>query len=291
MMHFSNQAYICLKQTQNINLKPTILKSEDIYNIMQQVMLCENNHHQQPDSLWVIGLNKKIKILYIEQLSRNADPSVIFGLAVDKLADRLILVHRAASGDLSPSQQDLDFTDKIIKVGRFLNVVVIDHLILSDSGFKSLSDEGIIEDLEKSGNFEVLDSAKPELTKWKTSMEQEKSRQSISSGNAFRKLKEGVINVFDYMLEGKKRFAELERIKIENERLKTAAEMDSVLKEEAKLKNQLLQHEINVKRAEHLKELGYSEERIQNMLERENFAAFNSLNVVTNRKSKLSSNE
>ncbi|UTW61835.1 JAB domain-containing protein [bacterium SCSIO 12741] len=164
--------------------KTKILNSDDIYKIMQQVLLRENKIRRNQEHFWVVGLDNKNKVLFIELIGLgavnrvNADPPDIFRMAIYKLAVKLILVHNHPSGEVSPSRSDLDFTDKIIKVGRLLNVEVIDHLIISEKAFLSLADEGEIDRLQKSGKFEIVDAAKAELKEWKLQIERERGEKN-----------------------------------------------------------------------------------------------------------------
>ncbi len=252
---------------------------------MQQVMLCENKANRKEERFWVVGLDNTNKVQFLERVELNTDPFDIFKMAIHKLAGRLILVQNHPSGAVDASQADLDYIDNLIKVGRLLDVKVIDHLTVSEKEFRSLADEGIMEQLEQSGKFEVVDSVKPGLKQWRIQLESGRTRREEAPKTTFGLIKDTLLSVLDYLFEGNKKFAQLERIKIENEMLKTKSEVDKILKEEAELKNQLLQHEINVKLAEHLKELGYSEEHIQNIFEQTNQLTFSPLNVVAGQKS------
>jgi DNA repair protein RadC len=54
------------------------------------------------------------------------------------------LSHNHPSGNLKPSQQDIDLTRKVKLAGNFLDIPVYDHLIVTDNGFYSFADEGIL---------------------------------------------------------------------------------------------------------------------------------------------------
>ena len=165
-----------LSQEQKIKL----LNSNDVYSIMQQVLLRENKIRRNQEHFWVIGLDNQNKILFIEliglgQVNRvNADPPDVFRMGIYKLAVSMILVHNHPSSNLSPSQADRDFTDRMLKVGKLINIDVIEHLIITEESYTSFADEGIIEELKKSGLFEIVERDKAELKEWKLRMEKKR---------------------------------------------------------------------------------------------------------------------
>jgi DNA repair protein RadC len=73
-----------------------------------------------------------------------ADPKIIFHMALQHQASALIMVHNHPSGNLKPSREDLVLTKKIADAGRMLDINVLDHLIITDSGYFSFGDEGLL---------------------------------------------------------------------------------------------------------------------------------------------------
>lgn len=143
--------------------KVRIMNSDDVYSIMQQILLRENRIRRNQEHFWVIGLNNANKILFIELVSLGAvnrvavDPPDVFRMAIYKLAVKMILVHNHPSGNLTPSKADEDFTDRLIKVGKLIKIAVIEHLIITEESYTSLADNGTIKRLEKSGLYEIMD--------------------------------------------------------------------------------------------------------------------------------------
>lgn len=72
------------------------------------------------------------------------DAKLIFKKALDVLACSIIFCHNHPSGNLKPSQADIDITRKLKKAGESLEIAVLDHLIISEMGFYSFADEGIL---------------------------------------------------------------------------------------------------------------------------------------------------
>ncbi|WP_452602696.1 JAB domain-containing protein [Pontimicrobium sp. MEBiC06410] len=161
--------------------KIKILNSSDIYKVMQQVLLRENKIRRNQEHFWVVGLDNENKILFIELIGLgavnrvNANPPDIFRMGIYKLAVKMILVHNHPSGNIEPSKTDKDFTDKILKVGKLINIEVVDHLIISEEKYTSFADSGIITELQGSGAYEIIDKEKKEFAEWRIKVEKERS--------------------------------------------------------------------------------------------------------------------
>lgn len=87
----------------------------------------------------------------------GASPSDVFRMGIYKLAVRMILVHNHPSGNLKPSDEDIDFTDKMYKVGEIIGIKVLNHLIITEKSYTSLSDKGFFNVIKKSGRYKVID--------------------------------------------------------------------------------------------------------------------------------------
>lgn len=72
------------------------------------------------------------------------DVRLIFAVALKTLASAIVLVHNHPSGNLRPSTQDFEITKKLKEAGRFLDIVILDHLILTSEGYYSFADEGTL---------------------------------------------------------------------------------------------------------------------------------------------------
>jgi DNA repair protein RadC len=136
--------------------KIKILNSDDIYGIMQRVLLRENKIDQNREHFWVIGLESNNRILFIELISLGSvkkalvEPMEVFSFALQKRAVKIILCHNHPSGEIKPSDADKDITDRLIQVGIIVNTEVIDHLIISDKSYLSFKDIGLLDELKKS---------------------------------------------------------------------------------------------------------------------------------------------
>ena len=136
-----------------------ILNSDDLYGIMQKILLREQKIDQNREHFWVIGLENNNRILFIELISLGtvnktfAEPMEVFSLALQKRAVSIILCHNHPSGELKPSDEDKDITDRLIQVGIIVDLKVIDHLIISNKSYLSFKDIGLLQELEKSTKY------------------------------------------------------------------------------------------------------------------------------------------
>ena len=171
------------------NDKSYIEDTNDVYSIMQRVLVRENKIGQEKEHFWIIGMNEAGYILYIELIALgsvkavNVEPMNVFRVAVMKNATHVIAVHNHPTGRLSPLQQDLDITDRLIQVGRILSIQLIDHMIISTESYVSLNSIGIIYELEQSlkyvPTYQVIEQIRKEekkIAKEKLALEKDKTK-------------------------------------------------------------------------------------------------------------------
>ena len=146
---------IALTKTQKIK----ILCSDDIYSIMQQILLREQKIDRDREHLWTISLNTAHKVLNIEMVSMGTvnkalvEPMEVFSVPLQKRAVKLILVHNHPSGEIKPSEGDKDVTDRLIQVGKIMHVPILDHLIITEQTFYSFADSGLLDELSQSTKY------------------------------------------------------------------------------------------------------------------------------------------
>ncbi|HUZ57223.1 MAG TPA: DNA repair protein RadC [Hanamia sp.] len=98
----------------------------------------------------VVFLNKANKVKHFEILSKGGlthtivDPRIIFQKALEVQATSMVLCHNHPSGNLRPSRADEELTAKLKNAGKLVEIQVLDHLIVSDEGYYSFADEGIM---------------------------------------------------------------------------------------------------------------------------------------------------
>lgn len=146
-----------IELTQSERIK--ILNSDDIYDIMQRILLREDRIDQNREHFWVIGLENNNRILFIELISLGSvnktlvEPMEVFSFALQKRAVKIILCHNHPSGELKPSDADLDITDRLIQVGIIVDTFVIDHLIITPTTYLSFENTGLLAELNLSTKY------------------------------------------------------------------------------------------------------------------------------------------
>ena len=127
-------------------LEKLVVKSSREIAQYLQANLKDYNH----EVFAVVFLNQANKINHFQIISNGgitgtvADPRVILKRALEENATSLVLCHNHPSGSLKPSKADEQLTLKIKEAAGFLDIKVVDHLIVSDEGYYSFADEGIL---------------------------------------------------------------------------------------------------------------------------------------------------
>ena len=77
-------------------------------------------------------------------LGTVADPKLIFAKALALGAAAIVLIHNHPSGNTKPSQCDINLTKNLVEAGKFLDLPVLDHIVIAGKNFSSFSDSGLI---------------------------------------------------------------------------------------------------------------------------------------------------
>lgn len=157
----------------NVRLTPEqkikVLNTEDLAHIMQQVLKRENKIDRNKEHLWVVCLANNNRILLVELVSLGtvnstlAEPMEIFSFALQKQAVKIILVHNHPSGELTPSLEDRDITDRMAAIGDFVRTPLIDHIIITETSYYSFADSGLLDKLRRDSSFDLTFAKQEEL--------------------------------------------------------------------------------------------------------------------------------
>jgi len=134
-----------VRRNMAIKKKSTIKQSSDVASYLQAEL-----GHKQMESFVVVYLNRANHIIRQETISEGgitgtvADPRIILKKALDHHAVSIILCHNHPSGNLKPSKADEQLTNKIKNAAAFLDIQVMDHIIVSEEGYYSFADEGLM---------------------------------------------------------------------------------------------------------------------------------------------------
>lgn len=124
--------------------------SEDVAALITIILKTEDSIDRDKEHLWVIGLNTKGKIKFVDlvhlgSLDGNlASPREVFRRAVMNGVKAVIIAHNHPSGDPKPSPKDRRVTKKLQKAGQVLEIALLDHVIIGKEGrYFSFGDEGL----------------------------------------------------------------------------------------------------------------------------------------------------
>lgn len=132
-----------LRRETVLNKKEKVTTS---YNIAQ--FLKSKLQYKKHEVFAVVFLNRANKINHFEIISEGgitgtvADPRIILKKALEHDAVSIILSHNHPSGNLSPSLADEQLTAKIKQAAMLLDIIVLDHIIVSEEGYYSFADDG-----------------------------------------------------------------------------------------------------------------------------------------------------
>ncbi len=131
-------------ETNKWNLS-VIMSSKSVFAIMQPI-IGELGHEE----FWILLLDNSNKLIYKYQISKGGlvatlvDPRVIFKTALEHSATGVILCHNHPSGSLKASETDISITYKLKEAGDYLDIKILDHIIITENEYFSFRDEGLL---------------------------------------------------------------------------------------------------------------------------------------------------
>lgn len=133
------------RAAQGLHEKPKISSSQDAFVLLQSLIGDAN-----VEEFWVLYLNQGNFVVRKEQISKgginqtSVDLRIIMKFALEEMATSMILAHNHPSGNLNPSQADINLTRKIKEAALSLDIEVFDHLIVTQKSYFSFADERIL---------------------------------------------------------------------------------------------------------------------------------------------------
>ena len=102
------------------------------------------------ESFFCIFVNRANIVTSFAEISRGGtagtvvDSKIIFKMCFDLMAHGIILVHNHPSGNTVPSQADINLTKKIKEIAQYLEIQILDHLIVTPHNYYSFADNGLM---------------------------------------------------------------------------------------------------------------------------------------------------
>ena len=127
-------------------LGPEIKSSQDVFDMMLPNWL----DLDYTETFYIILLNRGNRVLGVSKISVGsvsgtvADPKKMFQIALKANSSAIILCHNHPSGTTRPSSNDDLVTRKCVSAGKFLDLPVLDHIILTKGEYFSYADQGLL---------------------------------------------------------------------------------------------------------------------------------------------------
>ena len=128
--------------------RPKVQNTKDCYDILKRVW--DENTIELLEEFKIVLLDRSLSCLGVAHIATGGitgcvvDPRIIFATALKSRATGIVLAHNHPSGNLQPSQADIDINEKLTFAGAVLDINVHDHLILSSEGYYSFQSEGLM---------------------------------------------------------------------------------------------------------------------------------------------------
>lgn len=122
--------------------------SKDTYNLIMSKW--DKDIIEFQEECKVILVNRANHILGMLPLSKGGlsgtvvDIRIILSVALKCHASGIFLVHNHPSGNLKPSESDKNITRKLKEACIILDITLVDHLIITKTGYFSFADDGLL---------------------------------------------------------------------------------------------------------------------------------------------------
>jgi DNA repair protein RadC len=122
-----------------------IRTSADSWNLLRSEL--EDLDHEQ---FWVILLNRANRLIRKELVSKGGvnstvvDPKVLYRLAIAHGASSMVVAHNHPSGSIKPSESDIRLTRRLREASIFMEIGLLDHIIVGTNSYFSFADDGIL---------------------------------------------------------------------------------------------------------------------------------------------------
>ena len=123
----------------------TISSPQEVFSLIREHLVNLNK-----ECLYLISLNSRKKVLAVDLISVGTldqcmlHPREILKTALHRNAASIVIAHNHPSNDLTPSDEDVSATTRLMLVCKYMGVSLLDHLIVSLDGYASLKAQGCL---------------------------------------------------------------------------------------------------------------------------------------------------
>ena len=158
-LNFSNlqEIQILYRNKAKKSDRPIVKSSQDAYDYLIGAW---SPQIERLEEFVILCLNRANKVLGFSKISSGgisgtvADPKVIFQVALKANSSSIILAHNHPSGDVEPSNSDIQITRKLFFALQYVGIILHEHMIIGNKGFYSFASQGLIAKFNK--EFEDL---------------------------------------------------------------------------------------------------------------------------------------
>ncbi|MEJ5266547.1 MAG: JAB domain-containing protein [Bacteroidales bacterium] len=135
---------IVYSKTQKPHERVVIGTSADAYKVFKDIW---SNQIDTREEMIILLLDRSNSVLGYHFLSMGgitgtvADIRLVFSIALNSLATSIIMCHNHPSGNLKPSDADINLTRRIRDTGKVMDITLLDHLIINNNNYCSMVDE------------------------------------------------------------------------------------------------------------------------------------------------------
>ncbi|WP_276133516.1 JAB domain-containing protein [Polluticoccus soli] len=128
-------------------IEPLIKGSDDAITVLRKFYSSDTIELQE--QFIVLYLNRANQVIGVYKMSTGgitgtiADIRIMLGVALQTAASSIIMSHNHPSGNLIPSGADKELTKKMSEACRYMDIKLLDHLILSAEGYHSMAEDGL----------------------------------------------------------------------------------------------------------------------------------------------------
>lgn len=122
--------------------------AKDVFSFMKPLLIREKKIIKRSDFIWVLALNEDLVLLSLELMKyrsfethkgkfKTAD---FLSIPLTVKASCVMIVHSHDNEDIKPTEQDIAITEKLIRGGKTVDIVVLDHIIINTKMYNSMSE-------------------------------------------------------------------------------------------------------------------------------------------------------
>ena len=187
-----------------VTVKPSV-DAYDLFGLMSTLLSQPDKPDLSMSNLWVVALDKGESILNLELCGMGNyatvvyEPADILSIPLQKKAFGIVLIHNCPTGDLTPSEEDIDVTDRLHQAASIVGIKLLDHLIITENSFYDFKDHGLMDQIYKS--YKYIPSHEMEKKLKKEISDMAKKIASIQAAAEQKGILDGKLEIAEAMLK------------------------------------------------------------------------------------------